>query len=215
VATIEEAEGAVGVLVNNAGYAQQGALEVTPLDDVRRMYETNVLGYLRMAQIVLPGMRRQGSGRIVNLSSIAGRVVFPGAGLYSSTKYAVEALSDALRFEVKGFGVDVVIVEPGPIRTAFTETANASYPEAGGADGAYDSFHEAVAKDDAETDESFIAGDPEDVAKTIARAISARRPKPRYKVTAVARVIPKLHRALPDRAGDAFMRSQTSPPGSQ
>jgi NAD(P)-dependent dehydrogenase (short-subunit alcohol dehydrogenase family) len=213
VAAVEEAEGAVGVLVNNAGYAQQGALEATPLDDVREMYETNVLGYMRMAQLVLPGMRRQGWGRIVNLSSIAGRVVFPGAGLYSSTKYAVEALSDALRFEVQGFGVAVSLVEPGPIRTAFTDTANESYPAPGAAGGVYDAFHEAVAKGDKETDESFIAGDPEDVAKAIERAISARRPKPRYKVTAVARLMPKLHGVLPDRAFDAFLRTQAQPPG--
>jgi len=215
VAAVEEAEGAVGVLVNNAGYAQQGALEATPLDDVRAMYETNVLGYLRMAQLVLPGMRSQGAGKIINLSSIAGRVTFPGAGLYSSTKYAVEAMSDALRFEVKGFGVDVVLIEPGPIRTAFTETANESYPDPGSAGGAYDAFHEAVAKGDAETDESFIAGKPEHVAHAIERAISARHPKPRYKVTAVARIVPKLKAALPDRAFDAFLRTQAPPPGSE
>src|SRR3954451_10218291 len=213
VAAVEEADGAVGVLVNNAGYAQQGALEATSLEDVREMYETNVLGYMRMAQLVLPGMRRQGWGRVVNLSSIAGRVVFPGAGLYSSTKYAVEALSDALRFEVGGFGVGVSIIEPGPIRTDFTDTANESYPEKGSADGVYDNFHETVAKGDKETDESFIAGAPDAVAKAIERAISARRPRPRYKVTAVARAVPKLKAVLPDRAFDAFLRTQAPPPG--
>src|SRR5213075_2416409 len=123
VAAVEEAEGAVGALVNNAGYSQSGAIEDVPLDQVRRQFETNVFGLMRMCQLVLPGMRREGSGRIVNVSSMGGRLVFPGGGIYHATKHAVEALSDALRFEVKGFGVNVIIIEPGIIRTNFGETA--------------------------------------------------------------------------------------------
>ncbi len=96
VARVEEAEGAVGVLVNNAGYGQSGAVEAVPIDAVRRNFETNLFGYMRMAQLVLPGMRRQGWGRIVNMSSVAGRVTMPGSGPYSATKFAIEALSDAL-----------------------------------------------------------------------------------------------------------------------
>src|SRR5215212_7492856 len=119
VRTVEEAEGAVGVLVNNAGYSQSGAVESVPMDDVRRQFETNVFGLVRMCQLVLPGMRAQGWGRIVNLSSMGGRFTFPGGGYYHATKHAVEAISDALRFEVRGFGIDVVIVEPGLIRTGF------------------------------------------------------------------------------------------------
>ena len=113
VAAVEEAEGAVGVLVNNAGYSQSGAVETLDLDDVRRQFETNVFGLIRMCQLVLPGMRRQRSGRIMNLSSMGGKLTFPGGGAYHATKHAVEAISDALRFEVKGFGVDVVVIEPG------------------------------------------------------------------------------------------------------
>ena len=123
VARVEDAAGAVGVLVNNAGYGQSGAIEATPVDAVRRNFETNVFGYMRMAQLVLPGMRRQGTGTIVNISSVAGRVTMPGSGPYSATKFAIEAMSDALRFEVRGFGIDVVVIEPGPIRTRFTATA--------------------------------------------------------------------------------------------
>ena len=155
VAHVEEAEGAVGVLVNNAGYGQSGAIEAVPIDAVRRNFETNVFGYLRMAQLVLPGMRRQGWGRIVNMSSVAGRVTMPGSGPYSATKFAIEALSDALRFEVKGFGVRVSIVEPGPIRTRFTETANAGLPDA---EGAYADYHAVVARADAEADQSKLRG---------------------------------------------------------
>jgi len=107
-------EGAVGALVNNAGYSQSGALETLGMDEVRRQFETNVFGLLRMCQLCLPGMRDQGWGRIVNISSMGANFVFPGGGIYHATKYAVDAMSDALRFEAKGFGVDVVIVRGGP-----------------------------------------------------------------------------------------------------
>jgi len=123
VEEVERAEGAVGVLINNAGYSQSGAVEDVPMEKIRRQFETNVFGLVRMCQLVLPGMRRQGFGRLVNLSSMGGRLTFPGGGFYHATKYAVEAISDALRFEVRGFGVDVVVIEPGLIRTGFAETA--------------------------------------------------------------------------------------------
>lgn len=97
VATVEEAEGAVGVLVNNAGYSQSGAIEEVPMDRVRGQFETNVFGLVRLTQLVLPGMRRQGWGRIVNLGSMGGRLTFPGGGIYHATKHALEAISDALR----------------------------------------------------------------------------------------------------------------------
>ncbi len=120
---VEAAEGAVGVLVNNAGYSQSGAVESVKLEDVRAQFETNVFGLIRMCQLVLPGMRRQGWGRIVNVSSMGGKMTFPGGGIYHGTKHAVEAISDALRFEVRGFGVDVVVIEPGLIKTQFGEAA--------------------------------------------------------------------------------------------
>src|SRR3954452_17606510 len=123
VQKVEADEGAVGVLVNNAGYSQSGAVESIPMDAVRRQFETNVSGLVRMCQLVLPAMRAQRWGRIVNISSMGGRLVFPGGGYYHATKYAVEALSDALRFEVKGFGIDVVLIEPGLIRTEFGTAA--------------------------------------------------------------------------------------------
>src|SRR5919205_735600 len=110
VQQVEQAEGAVGALVNNAGYSQSGAIEDVPLDQVRKQFETNVFGLIRMCQLVLPGMRRQRSGRIVNVSSMGGRLVFPGGGAYHATKYAVEALSDALRMELREFGIHVVCV---------------------------------------------------------------------------------------------------------
>ena len=113
VDAVEQAEGAVGVLINNAGYSQGGAIETVPLDAVRRQFETNVFGLIALTQLVLPAMRGQHWGKIVNIGSMGGRLTFPGGGLYHATKYAVEAISDALRFEVRGFGVDVILIEPG------------------------------------------------------------------------------------------------------
>src|SRR4051794_35878812 len=129
VAAIEEEHGSIGALVNNAGYGISGAVEAVSLDAFRQVFETNAVGYMRMAQLVLPKMREAGHGRIINVGSVAGRVTMPGAGPYSATKFAIRALNDALRFEVRGFGIDVVLVEPGPIRTQFTTTANTSFPE--------------------------------------------------------------------------------------
>src|SRR5216110_358012 len=144
VETVERAEGAVGVLVNNAGYGQEGAFELVPMEEVRRQFETNVFGLTRLTQLVLPGMRRQGWGRVVNLSSMGGRLTLPGGAFYHATKYAVEALSDALRFEVKGFGIDVVLIEPGLIVTDFGHTAVATVP--GEDDGPYAEFNATVAR---------------------------------------------------------------------
>src|SRR4051794_31656206 len=144
VDAVVEAEGAVGVLVNNAGYSQSGAVETIPPDVLRRQFETNVFGLVRMCQLVLPGMRRQGWGRIVNISSMGGKLTFPGGGAYHGTKFAVEALSDVLRFEVSGFGVDVIVIEPGLIRTEFGSTAAGSV-EGAEEDGAYAGFNTAVA----------------------------------------------------------------------
>jgi NAD(P)-dependent dehydrogenase (short-subunit alcohol dehydrogenase family) len=215
VRAVEEAEGAVGVLVNNAGYSQSGELETLPLDSVRRQFETNVFGLIRMCQLVLPGMRRQEWGRIVNISSMGGKLVFPGGAAYHATKHSVEALSDALRFEVRPFGVDVVIIEPGLIVTKFGETAAGSVGEAT-SDGPYAKFNEAVAKATAGAYEGPLAklgGGPDTVARKIERAISARRPRARYTVTPSAKMSLATRALLPDRGWDAFVGTQFPKPG--
>jgi NADP-dependent 3-hydroxy acid dehydrogenase YdfG len=215
VAAVEEAEGAVGALVNNAGYSQSGAIEDVSMESVRRQFETNVFGLLRMCQLVLPGMRRQSSGRIVNISSMGGTLVFPGGGIYHATKHAVEALSDALRFEVRGFGIGVSIVEPGLIKTEFATAAERSIDEGTARDGPYATFNRQVAEKTVEAYEgpmARLAAGPEAVAKVIERAITAGRPKPRYMVTAGARVLLATRRALPDRGWDAMMRAQFPSP---
>jgi NAD(P)-dependent dehydrogenase (short-subunit alcohol dehydrogenase family) len=214
VEEVERAEGAVGALVNNAGYSQSGALETVPLDDLRRQFETNVFGLLRMCQLVLPGMRRQRYGRIVNLSSMGGKLTFPGGGAYHATKYAVEALSDVLRFEVRGFGVDVSIIEPGLIKTNFAETSVATVAHE---DGPYADFNRAVAAITAGAYKGPLAklgGGPEAVAEVIEKALTARRPRTRYKVTASARILMAQRALMPDRVWDATVRSSFPRPGA-
>jgi NAD(P)-dependent dehydrogenase (short-subunit alcohol dehydrogenase family) len=218
VGQVEQAEGAVGVLINNAGYSQGGAVEAVPMDVVRRQFETNVFGLVRMCQLVLPGMRRQGWGRIVNLSSIGGKLVFPGGGFYHATKHAVEAISDALRFEVKNFGVDVVIIEPGLIKTAFGETAAASVSDGAESGGDYGDFNQAVAKATAAAYEGpamRLGGGPDTVARKIEKAITAPRPKARYAVTPSAHFLLTQRALLPDRAWDAFVSTQFPRPGKR
>jgi len=216
VDAVEEAEGSVWGLVNNAGYSQSGAVESIPLGSLRRQFETNVFGLVRMCQLALPGMRRRGEGRIVNLSSMGGKLTFPGGGAYHATKYAVEALSDALRFEVKGFGVDVVLIEPGLITTSFGETAVGSIGETEAADGPYAKFNAEVAEATANAYEGPMAklgGGPETVARKIETALTTDKPRARYTVTPSAKLALTQRRLLSDRMWDRVLGTQFSRPG--
>ncbi len=208
---IERAEGAVGALVNNAGYAQDGPIEEVPIDAVRKQFETNVFGLIRLTQLVLPGMRRQRWGRIINVSSMGGKMVFPGGGMYHASKFAVEAISDALRFEVKPFGIDVSIIEPGAIRTQFLDTSLGAMPN-GDDDSPYASFRQSVDARYRATGNGPLSAGPEIVAKAIEHAITSKRPRTRYPLTAGARTMLFARRVLPDRGWDALMRMQIKPP---
>jgi NAD(P)-dependent dehydrogenase (short-subunit alcohol dehydrogenase family) len=211
------AEGAVGVLINNAGYSQSGAVEEVSMEAVRRQFETNVFGAVRLIQLVLPGMRVQGWGKIVNVSSMGGKLTFPGGGYYHGTKHALEAISDALRFEVRGFGIDVIVIEPGLIKTSFGETAAGSVEAATPGEGPYAEFNSAVARETTQIYDGPLArlgAGPEAVARVIEKAISARRPKTRYPVTASARLALVQRRLLTDRGWDRVMRTQFTAPGS-
>jgi NAD(P)-dependent dehydrogenase (short-subunit alcohol dehydrogenase family) len=213
-----ESDGAIGALINNAGYSQSGAIETIPMSSVRRQFETNVFGLIRMCQLVLPGMRRAGSGRIVNLSSMGGKLTFPGGGIYHATKHAVEALSDALRFEVAGFGVDVIVIEPGLIKTKFGEAAVGSMAGTLPTEGPYAEFNAAVSRETASAYEGPLAklgGGPETVAHKIERAISRRRPRTRYKVTASAGMGMTTRKLTTDRMWDRFVGTQFPRPGRQ
>ena len=214
-----EATGPVYGLINNAGYSQSGAIESVELDSVRRQFETNVFGLIRMSQLVLPGMRDAGEGRIVNISSMGGRLTFPGGGIYHATKYAVEAISDAMRFEVRGFGVAVVCIEPGLIKTEFGNAAVGSIAEGTGSTGPYAEFNAHVAEATAGAYEdgalAKLGGGPEAVAEKIEKALSAGRPKARYRVTPSAHLAIAQRRLVSDRVWDAMMRTQFPTPGKR
>src|SRR3954451_953959 len=145
VRAVESEHGAVDALVNNAGYGEYGAVEAVPMELARKEFDTNVFGLARLTQLVLPGMRAQRRGRIVNVSSMGGRFTFPGGGVYHASKYAVEAISDALRLEVGGFGIAVVLVDPGPVTTPWADGAVGSIETADG-DGPYRDFKLALAQ---------------------------------------------------------------------
>jgi NAD(P)-dependent dehydrogenase (short-subunit alcohol dehydrogenase family) len=215
VREVESRHGAVGVLVNNAGYSQSGALETLPLDLLRAQFETNVVGLLRMCQLVLPAMRERRQGTIVNVSSMGGRLSFPGGGAYHASKYALEALSDVLRFEVAAAGVDVVLIEPGIIRTGFADAVVAGMPPA---DDDYAAFNARVAAATQGVYEhgllARLGGTPEDVAAVIAHAVAANRPRTRYPVTASARLMIGLRAILPDRLWDRLVAGTFPRPGA-
>jgi NAD(P)-dependent dehydrogenase (short-subunit alcohol dehydrogenase family) len=216
VARVEDEHGAVGVLVNNAGYSQSGTIEEVPMEGIRRQFETNVFGLVRMTQLVLPKMREQRWGKIVNISSMGANFTFPGGGYYHATKHAVDALSDALRFEVKGFGIDVVIIQPGLIMTNFGDAAVGSMENATPPDGPYAEFNAGVAKATKGVYEqgpaAKLGGGPDKVANVIEKAITARRPKPRYLVTPSAHLLVNQKRLMPDRVWDRFLRTQFPQP---
>ena len=220
VRRVTDEKGGVDVLVNNAGYGLQAPVEEAAMSEVRRQFETNVFGLVRMTQLVLPGMRAAGGGRVVNLSSMGGRFTFPGGGFYHASKHAVESLSDALRLEVASFGVRVVVIQPGPVLTEFGTTALTSLAaETGrageGADGPYADFRARLAGAYADAysgDNKLLASSPERVATVIVKAATVRRPRPRYVVGPVARALVTSRRVLPDRAFDALVRSSFPTP---
>ena len=206
VATVEQRHGAIGVLVNNAGYGQYGPIEEVPLDLIRRCFETNVFGMVRMAQLVLPAMRRARRGRIVNVSSVAGRVTTAGGGVYHMTKYTVEAMADALRPEVKPFGIDVVNVLPGPFVSRYGEKAVASIPDTG-PDTPYVAYKRNIRKYVLEflQPDRFGVMSAERVARAVFRASTVRRPRTRYNIGFWAKFGPIGRAVTPDRMVDAYM----------
>ncbi|QKY15733.1 SDR family oxidoreductase [Halorubrum sp. CBA1229] len=222
---ILDEEGAIDALVNNAGYGQFGPIEDVSTAKVHEQFDVNVYGPHRLIKAVLPAMRRERDGTIINVSSVAGRVSFPGGGVYSGSKFAVEAMSDALRNEVAEHGIDVVVVEPGPVKTNFSKRAQAETGTGSGADGgdegddagidrsgAYEEFYAMF------EDAQLIGGDgpgavePELVAGAIYDAASATRPPARVQPGTAARV-GVLARFLPDALldrGYEFVRKFTS-----
>lgn len=202
----ERTEGrGVDVLVNNAGYGAVGPVEALSDSEVRAQYETNVFGLMAMTRAFLPAMRERGAGRVINVSSMGGRVTFPFFGVYNSTKYAVEALSDALRQELAVFGVDVILLEPGVIRTEFSDRAMAFV---GRHRDSASPYAWALARADemkAQTDAMAVG--PEVTTRALEHAITARRPRARYVAPFRTNTILWLKALLPTRALDAILRA--------
>ena len=213
VEQIVAAEGRIDVLVNNAGYGSYGAIEDVPLEEARAQIEVNLFGAARLVQLVLPRMRAQRSGTIVNITSMGGKVHSPLGGWYHATKFALEALSDCLRIEVKPFGIDVVVIEPGGIATEWDGIAVDKLREASAAgSGAYAAQVGAVARALSSEGNEGRNSPPSVVADAIGEAVTARRPKTRYAVGFGARPLLAARAVLPDRAYDALITRATGVP---
>ncbi len=196
--------GALDALVNNAGYGETGPVETMPIERARAMFEVNVFGLIALTQLLLPSMRERRRGRIVNLSSIAGRFVTPGAGWYGASKHALEGISDALRLELHSFGLQVVLVEPGLIRTGF-EAVSASSLQQQVADPVWGPMMRRVAAGWAD---GFRRGSsPELVARTIVSALETSTPKPRYRCGSESEAL-VLQRFIPTQLWDALVRQR-------
>ncbi len=195
----------VSVLVNNAGYGEYGPIEELDMEDVRRQFETNVFGLIRMCQLVLPSMRRKGEGRIVNVSSMGGEMVMPLGGAYHASKFAVEAISDALRLEVARFGIKVVVIQPGPIKTKFGDRFSSSRAVAPSS-GPYDRFKTIIRDRYMEFYKDPIGGaTSEQVAEVILEAATAPSPRTRVKISPIGNLLPRLRKVTPDRFWDEAM----------
>jgi len=218
VERVVDEEGHLSCLVNNAGYAQFGPVEDVPTEKVHRQFDVNLYGPHRVLRAALPHMRAQEDGTVVNVSSAAGRLSFPGGGIYAGSKFALEAMSDALRNEVDEYDVDVVLIEPGPVETSFTERAEAEVygdsadtPDDGDdvpgieRSGAYESFYELFSDTQLVGGGGLGAVPPERVAEDIVDAASSTKPKARYQPGTAARVS-TLARFLPSRWLDAGYR---------
>lgn len=211
VKSIETEIGGIDILVNNAGYGQNGVIEELSISKIKKQFDVNVFGMLRMTQLVLPKMRERKSGRIINVGSVGGDFTTPGASAYHASKWAVESFTDGLRGELRQFGIEVVLIKPGGVYTNFMNTANKLYPEPL-ADGTYDEMRGKFIK------QSNAMFDPqkgtyciltaEKVARVILKSAQKRKPKTRYKIGALAKITPIIHSILSDRGFDKFMLKQ-------
>jgi NAD(P)-dependent dehydrogenase (short-subunit alcohol dehydrogenase family) len=197
--------GRLDVLVNNAGYGSYGAVEDVPLEEARRQFDVNVFGLARLTQLVLPHLRERGAGRIINISSIGGKFYEPLGAWYHATKFAVEGFSDSLRVELAPFGIDVVLIEPGPIRTEWNEISRESLTETSRG-GAYEEMAAGVRQvlERADTSRLMSSG-PDVVARKIVKAATTRNPRARYPVGRNAGTILRARRLLPDAAFDRIV----------
>jgi NAD(P)-dependent dehydrogenase (short-subunit alcohol dehydrogenase family) len=205
VDAITSESGGVDVLVNNAGYGSYGSMEEVPIAEGRRQFDVNVFGLARLTQLVLPAMRERRSGAIVNISSMGGKIYEPFGSWYHATKFAVEGMSDSLRLELEPYGIRVIVIEPGGIRSEWGRIAHDNLIARSG-DGPYGRDARAHARVLAAADTSWIVSPPEVVAATVSRALKARRPRARYPSGGGAAPILFMRKILPDRMFDRLLR---------
>ena len=203
ITSIIKNEGRIDVLVNNAGYGSYGALEDVPISEAKYQFEVNIFGLARLTQLVLPYMRQQNSGRIINISSIGGRIGEPHGAWYHATKFAVEGLSDSLRMELKEFGIDVVVIQPGAIKTEWAGIAREKMLQTSG-NTAYSSLTQKHASMFEKAD-GKMGSDPVVIARTIEKAVTASKPKTRYAAGSGAKPILMARSILSDRMFDNLM----------
>lgn len=205
VSRVEQDHGSVGILINNAAIGLMSPMEIIPLDVVRQQYETNVFGLLAMTQAVLPAMRNAGFGRVVNIGSSGGEWTTPAGGIYQATKYTVDSMSDAMRMELKPFGIKVVLIEPGAIASKFATNGVLLMDE----NGPYEQMMRGVEQITSKAVQSGAPGtwSPEQVANVVFKAATTKRPKTRYRVGFVSKLMIKLSKWLPDRAWDYMFMS--------
>jgi short-subunit dehydrogenase len=194
-------------LINNAGFGQMGPIEDVTEEQYRQQIETNVFGLAAMTRAALPLMRSNNQGIIINVSSIAGKVAIPLSGWYCASKFAIEALSDSLRLEVGQFGIKVVVIEPGPIRTNFGEIAY-STANSVAENSPYKPMMNKLTQWSRQTLNDRVAGNTYDVAKVILKAITSKNPRPRYRITGIAKMLYLLRRISSDRMLDFLFRKQ-------
>jgi short-subunit dehydrogenase len=200
--------GRIDALVNNAGYGQRGPIEIVPIENIRQNFETNLFSLIALTQLVIPIMRNQQHGRIINVSSVAGRVARPLSSVYDSTKHALEAISDGLRGELAPFGIDVVVIQPGFIITEFLQVANERARPVIEQAGPYAPFFQGLSRGYERV--KRIAGQPSDIAEIIVQALTADRPRARYAAPGHARLALALKRLLPERVFDYLLNRQMS-----
>ncbi len=194
----------VDALVNNAGYGQRGPIEIVPLEAIRANFEVNLFGLIGLTQLVTPVMRKQGAGRIINISSVAGRIARPYSSIYDGTKHALEAISDGLRGELSGFGIKVVLIEPGLILTEFMQAADQMSASLWRNPGPYGPFLQQSKQNQARA--RRIAAQPDVIARLILRSLTDRRPQLRYVAPLHAKIFLALRWMLPDRVFDALVK---------
>ena len=206
---IAEAIGAFGkidALVNNAGYGQRGPIEMVPIESIRANFETNLFSLIALTKLVIPMMRERGGGRIVNISSVAGRIARPLSSVYDATKHALEAISDGLRGELSLFGVKVVVIEPGFILTEFLRTANENARAIMEQESVYRPFFEGFAAGYGRLRK--MAGSSDDIAALVVEALASAKPRARYAAPRHARIALLLKRVLPERLFDYILNRQ-------